>query len=140
MSDEASERRDAEVIRAAGGVVWRETPAGRTLAVIHRPKYDDWSLPKGKLQAGETPPQAAIREVREETACDAALGPFIGCATYPVPGAQKLVLFWQMTVTAEHAFAPSTEVDRLAWLSPADALSRLDHPAERVILEEALSE
>jgi 8-oxo-dGTP diphosphatase len=125
---------EPSVIQAAGGLVWR---AGR-LAVIHRPKQRDWSLPKGKLELGETFPDAAVREVAEETGCRARLGDFAGYTLYRVKRRPKLVLFWHMFVAGACRFEPNGEVDRLEWLRPSDALARLDHDVERRLVRSAL--
>lgn len=125
---------DPEVIRAAGGIVWWRSGRQVRLAVVHRPKYDDWSLPKGKLQAGESWEAAALREVREETGCEARVIDFAGVVCYLVAGRPKVVLFWNMERT-DGAFLEATEeVDRVEWLSFDDALGRLQHPAERRLL------
>lgn len=123
--------------RVAGGLVWRDEPDGWKLAVIHRPKKRDWSLPKGRLEEGESFAAAALREVAEETGCRARIEEFAGFALYPTKGAPKFVMFWHMVVQGGE-FRPSAEVDRLEWLSPGDALLRLDHPAERKVVESVL--
>lgn len=122
------------VIQAAGGLVWR----GGRLAVIHRPKRRDWSLPKGKLESGETFPDAAVREVAEETGCRARLGDFAGYTLYRVKRRRKLVLFWHMFVAGSCRFEPNGEVDRLEWLRPSEAIARLDHEVERRLVRSAL--
>ena len=122
------------MIQAAGGLVWR----GGRLAVIHRPKRRDWSLPKGKLESGETFPDAAVREVAEETGCRARLGDFAGYTLYRVKRRRKLVLFWHMFVAGSCRFEPNGEVDRLEWLRPSEAIARLDHEVERRLVRSAL--
>ncbi|HET9598071.1 MAG TPA: NUDIX hydrolase [Anaeromyxobacteraceae bacterium] len=135
-----SARPAAKLVRAAGGILWREEAGAPRLAVIHRPRHGDWSLPKGKLEDGESFPQAAVREVREETGCRARLGDFAGYALYEVKGRPKLVLFWHMAAEGSPRFRPGGEVDRLEWLAPAEALARLDHPSERRLVEAALAD
>jgi 8-oxo-dGTP diphosphatase len=135
-------RKDGEesstgVILAAGGLVWRETWYGRQVAVIHRPKYDDWCLPKGKVTLGERPEQAALREVKEEIGCEATLGSFAGTTQYYANSVPKLVLFWNMTASGASNFTPTEEVDRVIWLTPARALKRLDHSEEKTLLSSA---
>jgi 8-oxo-(d)GTP phosphatase len=123
------------LVRAAGGIVWREGPTGTAeLAVIHRPKYGDWSLPKGKLEPGEGFREAALREVEEETGCRARLLHFAGFTYYFVRRRAKVVLFWHMRQEGKARFEPSAEVDRMAWCSAEEALARLGHPAERRIV------
>ncbi|MGH7748467.1 MAG: NUDIX hydrolase, partial [Candidatus Dormibacteria bacterium] len=107
---------DAEPqVRAAGGVVWRRGPGGeRQWAVIHRPRYDDWSLPKGKLQAGESLEEAALREVSEETGLTCrALGPHVGTTRYlDNRGRTKTADYFLMEVLEDAAvFEPNDEVD-----------------------------
>lgn len=120
-----------KVIQAGGGLLWRAGPNGPRIALIHRPRYDDWSLPKGKLERGESFPEGALREVREETGCVARLGPLVGAAWYRVGARSKLVLYWEMELVRENPFQPSQEVDALLWLPRAEAAVRLDHDAER---------
>jgi 8-oxo-dGTP pyrophosphatase MutT (NUDIX family) len=129
----------SDLVRAAGGLLWRAGNGGPRLAVIHRPKHGDWSLPKGKLEKGESFPDAAVREVVEETGCSARLGAFAGHNLYEVKGRPKLVLFWHMLAEGTCRFQPNGEVDQLAWLSPGDALARLHRADERRLLERVIS-
>lgn len=122
------------VIEAAGGIVWRDGPAGREVAAIYRARYDDWSLPKGWVEKGETWAAAAVREVQEETGCQVELGDFAGCSAYVVNGVPKVVLFWHMRLVGECAYAPNDETDALAWLSPAEAGRRLSYASERKLV------
>src|ERR671926_733565 len=85
---------EAAQVKASGGVVWRRGDAGIEVALVHRPKYDDWSFPKGKLDAGETMPFAAVREIAEETGQRSRLGPLLGDVRYAVPDGGKLVRYW----------------------------------------------
>jgi 8-oxo-dGTP pyrophosphatase MutT (NUDIX family) len=127
------------MIQAAGGLVWRQGPGGRELALIHRRRYQDWSLPKGKLKNGESWKQAALREVQEETGCKALLGDFAGQIDYEVRGTPKRVLFWHMQVVDECQFSPNEEVDAIEWLPPDLALSWLNYAGERTLLSRWLS-
>ena len=131
----------ADVILAAGGIVWRDAPRGRELALIHRPRYHDWTLPKGKLQPGERWQKGARREVREETGFDVELREFAGACGYMTRNAPKVVLFWHMEVTGECRFAPEdpAEVDGVEWLTVPEALRKLTHVPERRLLAEALA-
>jgi len=83
---------DQDVIQAAGGLVWRQGEKGKEIAVIHRPRYDDWTLPKGKLRKKETWQQAALREILEEIGCLVRVGDFAGCTCYKFGGIPKVVL------------------------------------------------
>ncbi len=122
------------MIRAAGGIVWSRLGDLWYLAVIHRPKHQDWSLPKGKLEPGESWLEAAVREVGEETGCPIEVAGFAGLVSYLARGRPKVVLYWNMRVTGECSFTPGSEVDRLDWLTREQALARLDHPDERRLL------
>lgn len=105
------------LVEAAGGVVARVAGGGGLeVALVHRPKYDDWSFPKGKLNPGESHEQAALREVAEETGLLCRLGRALGSVRYhDRKGRAKRVRYWAMTVEGG-AFAPNSEVDELRWL------------------------
>ncbi|MCP2274053.1 8-oxo-dGTP diphosphatase [Actinokineospora diospyrosa] len=123
-------------MRAAGAVLWRPAaaPGGVEVAVVHRDGYDDWSLPKGKLDRGETVHAAAVREVAEETGSTAVLGRHLGQVGYPVVGGDKLVDYFAARATAG-GFTANDEVDRLRWLPVEDAAALLSYPHDRVVLE-----
>jgi ADP-ribose pyrophosphatase YjhB (NUDIX family) len=123
------------VIRAAGAVLWRHSFEGYEIAVIHRKRYNDWTLPKGKLQEGESWNQAALREVREETGFDANILSFAGAIAYEVDGKPKVVRFWHMTTKDEAASEIDDEVARVFWFPLDVALSRLQYPLEKSFLE-----
>ncbi|MGH3948965.1 MAG: NUDIX hydrolase [Pseudonocardiaceae bacterium] len=132
---------DRQSVRAAGAVLWRTEEDGRTqVAVVHRPRYDDWSLPKGKLDAGETVPAAAAREVGEETGFACVLGPFLTRIDYSVPASNgdgtvpKTVAFFSAHAGAG-AFQPNSEVDDLRWLEPGKARARLSYPMDAGVLD-----
>jgi 8-oxo-dGTP diphosphatase len=117
-------------VRAAGGVVMRDG----LVALVHRPKYDDWSLPKGKLTPGEDWEAAAVREVREETGMRAALRERLDDVEYVDPkGRPKTVRYWRMDAL-DGEFAPNDEVDELRWLSPEDAVARLSYDRDRELV------
>ena len=114
----------SEAVLAAGAVLWRVTPsAGLEIALIHRPKYDDWSLPKGKLTDGEHVLTAAVREVEEETGVAARLGRPLPTQHYLVEGSPKEVRYWsaQARSAGDGAFSAGDEVDELVWLAVGDA-------------------
>ncbi|MFJ9611741.1 NUDIX hydrolase [Kitasatospora sp. NPDC101176] len=134
----------APVILAAGAVLWlpgRPKKSGRLgrprIAVIHRPKYDDWSLPKGKLDPGEGMVAAALREVREETGYSCVLGPELPSQHYLVQGRPKEVRYWA-AVPSGGAFRPNREVDRLEWLPAGKARARLTHGRDRLLVDALL--
>ncbi len=122
------------MIFAAGGIVWKETPEGRRVAVIHRSRYGDWSLPKGKLIGNESWEEAAIREVKEETGCDVRITGYAGSASYVSKGNPKIVLFFTMEVVSESALTDFSEVQEVLWLSPEEALKKLDYERDRELL------
>ena len=119
-------------IKAAGGVVMRDG----LIAVVHRPRYDDWSLPKGKLDPGETFEQAALREVEEETGLRARLVQPVPPVHYDAHGRPKVVRYWLMSVDSDPGFEPNDEVDELRWLSPADALELLTYDRDKGVVAE----
>ncbi|GLZ41704.1 NUDIX hydrolase [Actinokineospora sp. NBRC 105648] len=120
-------------IAAAGAVLWRGGAGGVEVAVVHRPRYDDWSLPKGKLDRGESTHAAAVREVAEETGFAAVLGRFLARVSYRVPDGDKTVDYFAARA-AGGAFEPNDEVDQLRWL-PVDAAADLcRYPHDRVVL------
>jgi 8-oxo-dGTP pyrophosphatase MutT (NUDIX family) len=129
-------------VRAAGGVIWRETLVadedGVTrrsgeVVLIHRPRYDDWSFPKGKLNRGEAYQRAALREVREETGLVCAPGEELPSTVYTDgKGRTKLVRYWMMRVIGSEPWTPNDEVDQRRWV-PIDEAGRLltyDHDRE----------
>lgn len=130
---------DDEFVRAAGGIVLRRTATGDEVLVVHRPRYDDWSLPKGKLDPGETFEAAAVREVEEETGWRCRLGPELPSVRYrDRHGRDKVVRYWVMTPVEEAPFTPGEEVDELRWLSPIAAATLLTYDADRELLAAAL--
>lgn len=118
-------------IEAAGGVVIRD---GK-VAVVHRDRYDDWSLPKGKLDKGESFEQAALREVLEETGLQVELGEELEPVSYvDQKGRPKVVRYWLMEVVGGE-FQANDEVDELRWLAPGDAVELLSYPHDRELVE-----
>ena len=118
-------------VEAAGGVVERD---GR-IAVVHRPRYDDWSLPKGKLDPGESFEQAALREIEEETGLVCELEDELEPARYrDHRGRQKIVRYWRMRVLAG-SFAPNDEVDELRWVPPDRAARLLSYRHDRELVQ-----
>jgi 8-oxo-dGTP pyrophosphatase MutT (NUDIX family) len=126
----------AALVLAAGGVVWRRGEAGGLeVIVVHRPRYDDWSLPKGKLDPGETDEQAALREVEEETGVVAELGPELPTTTYlDRSGKHKRVRYWAMTVVSGDP-GPANEVDQAEWVGLEEAGRRLSYQRDAAVLE-----
>jgi 8-oxo-dGTP diphosphatase len=123
-----------EQVRAAGGVVLREREGRSELGVVHRPRYDDWTLPKGKLDAGESFEEAALREVLEETGLRCALVRELESTHYTDgKGRPKIVRYWLMRVEGG-GFAPNEEVDELRWLTPAEAVELLTYDRDRELI------
>jgi 8-oxo-dGTP pyrophosphatase MutT (NUDIX family) len=121
-------------VRAAGGVIHRSGSHGLEVGLVHRPRYDDWTFPKGKLTEGETEEQGALREVLEETGLRCRLGPYLGSRRYKDRHRRdKIVRYWRMTPEGG-AFKPSDEVDRFEWLPISQALERLTYPRDRELL------
>src|SRR4051794_32254730 len=126
-------------VRAAGAAVFRRGDAGPEWAVIHRPRYDDWSLPKGKLDPGEDFEQAAVREVEEEIGVSGELGAELPPTSYrDNKGRAKLVRYWLMEAPTDDApFTPNDEVDELRWLPAGEALAALTYARDRELLAAA---
>jgi 8-oxo-dGTP diphosphatase len=125
----------AGVVRAAGGVVVRKEREEPHVLLVHRPRYDDWTLPKGKNELGERDEDAALREVEEETGFRCTLGDPAGETRYDdSKGRPKLVRYWVMEPTRDHAFTPNREVDELRWCTRREAGKLLTYPHDRVLL------
>ena len=126
-------------VHAAGAVLWRpgSEPGEPLIALIHRPRYDDWSLPKGKLDPGETEPVAAVREIMEETGEHSHLGRRLCRITYPIPVGAKTVHYWAARALGGD-FVPGKEVDQLLWLPAAEAVKRLTYPHDAKVVGQLL--
>jgi 8-oxo-dGTP pyrophosphatase MutT (NUDIX family)/phosphohistidine phosphatase SixA len=125
------------LIRAAGAVAWRPGPDGDEVLLVHRAKYDDWSLPKGKQEPDEPLPVTAAREVLEETGATITLGRHLAPVRYKVNGNPKQVDFWVAQVVAvDETAVPNHEVDEVAWLPVADAVERVSYKQDLAVLAE----
>ncbi|WP_270038962.1 NUDIX hydrolase [Solirubrobacter ginsenosidimutans] len=126
----------SETVRAAGGVALRH---GK-VCIIHRPDYEDWSLPKGKLDGSESHEEAALREVHEETGLRCVLGAELSSQEYiDRQGRPKTVRWWAMTVLADDGLTPSHEVDDRRWVTPEQAERILAYEHDRELVREALA-
>ena len=134
-------KQNSQVIKAAGGIVYRDRPDGaRQVAVIHRPRYNDWTLPKGKVDSGETIHKAAEREVEEETGFKVKRqgGSVIAQNSYhDRKGRTKIVYYYFMTPIGGE-FRPNDEVDEVRWLTLDEALALLTHDRDREMLAAVL--
>jgi 8-oxo-dGTP pyrophosphatase MutT (NUDIX family) len=125
----------AAEVHAGGGAVWRERDGALEVLLVHRPRYADWTLPKGKLDVGENHLQAALREVHEETALVCAPGPELATTRYVDSlGRSKLVRYWAMTVERDDGFAPNDEVDELRWVALPAAAEMLSYRRDVEVL------
>jgi 8-oxo-dGTP diphosphatase len=126
----------SEAISAAGAVVWRKHKDNFTeVAIIHRPKYDDWSFPKGKIEVGESLIACAHREVLEETNLQTEFGPHLGQVEYFTPDGLKKVTYWSAKVIAEKPFRANTEVDQLKWIPITKVIEVLTNETDKEIFD-----
>ncbi|RIV40669.1 NUDIX hydrolase [Micromonospora radicis] len=124
-----------EAIRAAGGVVWRPAPhGGPQVCLVHRPRYGDWTLPKGKLEPGEHAMLAAVREVAEESDAQAAPEVRLPSVRYRSEGLPKVVDYWSMRAVGTGGFQPGTEVDEVRWLEVDEAVALVSYPHDVEVL------
>ena len=127
---------EAPLIQAAGAVLWRKSDISQLeIAVIHRPRYDDWSLPKGKVESGESHISAGYREIQEETGYESTFGPEIGTVVYKLEGAPKEVRYWAAAATLKTGTPNPKEVDEVLWLAPKKAKEKLTNKDERAIVD-----
>jgi 8-oxo-(d)GTP phosphatase len=128
-----------QVVRAAGGIVVRADGGAEQVLLVHRPKYDDWSFPKGKLNEGEREEEAALREVEEETGLRCRLDRHVGAVTYTDrTGRPKIVRYWMMSAL-DGTFTPGDEVDTVRWLTAPKALEVLTYVHDRDLLEKVFA-
>jgi 8-oxo-dGTP diphosphatase len=122
-------------IHAAGAVLWRPAGSGDPeVALVHRPHHQDWSLPKGKVDPGESRARTAVREIGEETGFAAVLGRHLATVRYPVGTERKVVDYWEARA-GEGTFTPNGETDELRWCSPAEAARLLTYDSDRDVLD-----
>ena len=117
------------MIEAAGGLVVRD----RSVLLVHRDRYDDWTFPKGKVEPGETWEEAALREVEEETSLRCELGAYLGTTHYDHDGRPKEVRWW--TMTSDDEAKPANEVDAVRWATFGEAVEVLSYDRDRELLQ-----
>ncbi|MGO9507874.1 MAG: NUDIX hydrolase [Mycobacterium sp.] len=143
IQSSSARRSGTRIVYAAGAVLWRpdsnSAKGAVEIAMIHRPRYDDWSLPKGKVDPGETAPVGAVREVLEETGNGCVLGRRLTTVSYPIDQGVKKVHYWAARSTGGE-FVPGNEVDELVWLPIADAMKKLNYAQERKVLRRFLKQ
>src|SRR5690348_618471 len=122
------------VIRAAGGIIQRNTTSGDEVMIVYRKRHQDWTLPKGKVRDGESFQETALREVAEETGCSCTLGNYLGTISYADDGVPKVVMFWKMSVIEESGVADTEEIGEAAWMPIAAAVQRLTYAQEKALL------
>ena len=134
QSDTAVDSRQSKqgaAVVAAGALCWRKRQGKLEVLLIHRPRYDDWSWPKGKIDAGETTPECAVREVREEIGITIKLGIPLPTIEYPVASGLKVVHYWAAKADGAAPKPDGKEVDEFLWCSPEDAMTLLTNPSDR---------
>ena len=132
----ASSKPESRLIKAAGAVAWRPGPDGRPeILLVHRRKYDDWSLPKGKVEPGETLPVTAVREVLEEGGAHLALGRRLASIRYNVGGRPKRVHYWSASVASlDDRAVPNDEVDEIEWVDADRASERISYGRDNAVI------
>jgi 8-oxo-dGTP pyrophosphatase MutT (NUDIX family) len=131
-----ADRDEENVVRAAGGIVTRTGSEGEVeILLVHRPRYDDWSLPKGKAERDESDEECALREVEEETSLLCDLNGEVAVTRYnDAKGRPKRVRYFAMTASPGAVAAPSNEVDDVRWLSPDHAVETLTYERDKAVV------
>jgi 8-oxo-dGTP diphosphatase len=132
---QVAKKKNKSVIQAAGGILWKKEKGQKKIAVVHRHKHQDWSLPKGKVDKKETWKETALREVMEETGFEAKIKKYAGSISYLLEGKPKVVLFWHMKIKGEKKSKMNGEVDEVRWVTVEEAASLLDYPEELTLIK-----
>ena len=135
VADQTDHPGEPVAVTAAGALPWRFTNDRLEVLLIHRPRYDDWSWPKGKIDDGETIPECALREVREEIGLDAPLGRPLPAIHYRVASGLKVVFYWAVKANGTRLVPDGKEVDSVMWCTPEKAAKLLSNPTDVVPLE-----
>jgi len=135
VADQTDHPGEPVAVTAAGAIPWRVTKDRLEVLLIHRPRYDDWSWPKGKIDDGETVPECAVREVREEIGLDAPLGIPLPAIHYHVASGLKVVHYWAVKVNGTGLIPDGKEVDSVMWCTPEKASSLLSNPTDAIPLQ-----
>jgi 8-oxo-dGTP diphosphatase len=135
VADQTDHPGEPVAVVAAGAIPWRIKKGALEVLLIHRPRYDDWSWPKGKIDDGETVPECAVREVREEIGLEATLGIPLPPIHYHVNAGLKVVHYWAMRVNGEQLRPDGKEVDSVMWCAPDRAAKYLSNPSDVAPLE-----
>jgi 8-oxo-dGTP diphosphatase len=126
------------VVQAAGGAVWRRHDGRVEVLLVHKPRNDDWTLPKGKLRKAEDELHGALREVEEETGLSCRLGPELPSTAYlDAKGRQKVVRYWAMHPLGGD-FTPGAEVDEIRWIPLPDGVDQLTYERDRAVVNALL--
>jgi 8-oxo-dGTP diphosphatase len=127
-------------ILAAGAVVWRRDSNDEIeVALVHRTKYNDWSIPKGKAEENESLVACAYREVVEETGLSVRFGPRIGEVNYPVDGVNKSVTYWSARLLGVQGDFDKNEIGEVRWVKPTEAIEMLDRTLEKEVIDKFLA-
>jgi 8-oxo-dGTP diphosphatase len=130
-----AKKKNKSVIQAAGGIIWKKEGNEKKLAVVHRHKHNDWSLPKGKVDKNENWKKTALREVLEETGCVGKIKKYAGSISYMLDDKPKVVLFWHMDIKNYTPSKMNGEVDEVRWLTVDEASQLLDYKDEIELIQ-----
>src|SRR5713226_4363065 len=125
---------DAPVVKAAGGILQRSTSRGDEVMVVYRKLHQDWTLPKGRVNEGESFEEAALRQVQFSTGCSCQLGRYLGTISYSDAGIPRVASFWRMSLLQQRPLDENEEIGEATWLPIASAIERLSHPQEKALL------